>query len=82
MELRSGYSFHVLTDADDLTQVSETLKGLQAMLDTAGIVATWAGRKFDRGIVPLYTYVLTAQDAGPYPLSSTYRKGSQPTFPK
>jgi hypothetical protein len=51
MQLRSGYSLYgdsidMLAYADDLTLLSETPEGLQAMLDTAGKVASWAGLKF------------------------------------
>ena len=50
--LGSGYSLYdksidVLAYADDLTFVSENPEGLQAMLDTASRVATWAGLKFN-----------------------------------
>jgi hypothetical protein len=37
----------VLAYADDLTFVSESPEGLQAMLDTAGRLATWAGLTFN-----------------------------------
>jgi len=52
MQLRRGYNLYdssidVLAYADDLTLMSETPEGLQAMLDTAGRVATWAGLKFN-----------------------------------
>jgi hypothetical protein len=52
MQLKSGYSLYgesidVLAYADDLTFVSETPEGLQAMLDVADRVATWAGLKFN-----------------------------------
>jgi hypothetical protein len=48
----SGYSLYgrskdMLAYADDLTFVSESLEGLQAMLDTASRVATWAGLTFN-----------------------------------
>jgi hypothetical protein len=39
-------SIDILAYADDLTFVSET-PGLQAMLDTAGRIATWAGLSFN-----------------------------------
>jgi len=47
LQLGSGYSLYgesidVLAYADDLTFVSENPQGLQAILDTAGRVATWA----------------------------------------
>jgi hypothetical protein len=42
-----GGSIDVLAYADDLTFVSETPEGLQAMLDTAGRIATWAGLSFN-----------------------------------
>ena len=52
MHLGRGYNLYdssidVLAYADDLTLVSETPEGLQAMLDMAGRVATWAGLKFN-----------------------------------
>ena len=52
LQLGSGYSLYgesidVLAYADDLTFVSESPGGLQAMLDTAGRVATWAGLTFN-----------------------------------
>jgi hypothetical protein len=52
IQLRSGYSLHgasidVLAYADELTLMSETPIGLQAMLDTTGWVATWAGLRFN-----------------------------------
>jgi hypothetical protein len=52
MHFTNGYSLHgvsidVPAYADELTFVSETLEGLQAMLDTAGRVATLAGLKFN-----------------------------------
>jgi hypothetical protein len=37
----------MLAYADELTLMSETLIGLQAMLDTAGWVATWAALRFN-----------------------------------
>ena len=51
-QLRSGYSLYgesmdVLAYADDLTFVSDNPEGLQAMLDMADRVATWAGLKFN-----------------------------------
>jgi hypothetical protein len=59
MQLRSGYSFHgasidMLTDADDLSLLSEIPKGPQTMLGTAGCVATWTGLKF----IPRYCATL------------------------
>jgi hypothetical protein len=52
MQLRNGYSHHdvsidMLAYADELIFVSETPEGLQAMLDTAGRFATWAGLKLN-----------------------------------
>jgi hypothetical protein len=52
IQLRSGYSLHgtsidVLACVDELTLMSESLKGLQAMLDTVGWVATWARLRFN-----------------------------------
>jgi hypothetical protein len=52
IQLRSGYSHHgasidVLAFAGELKLMSESLKGLQAVLDTAGWVATWAGLRFN-----------------------------------
>jgi hypothetical protein len=48
----SGYSLHgasidVLAYADELTLMSEIPIELQAILDTAGWVATWAGLRFN-----------------------------------
>jgi hypothetical protein len=53
MQLKRGYSLYgssidVLAYADNLTLVSETPEGLQAMLDNAGRVATWAGLTFNQ----------------------------------
>jgi hypothetical protein len=42
-----GISIDVLAYADDLTFVSESPEGLQAMLGTASRVATWAGLTFN-----------------------------------
>jgi len=52
MQLRSGYRFRggsidALTYANELTLMSETPEGLQAVFYTAGRVATWAGLKFN-----------------------------------
>jgi hypothetical protein len=52
LQLGSGYSLYgrsidVLAYADDLTFVSESPEALQAMLDRAERVATWAGLKFN-----------------------------------
>jgi hypothetical protein len=52
IQLRSGCSLHntsidMLAYADELTLMSETPIGLQAMLDTAGWVASWAGLRFN-----------------------------------
>ena len=52
LQLGSGYSLYgesidVLAYADHLTFVSESPEGLQAMLDTAGIVATGAALTFN-----------------------------------
>jgi hypothetical protein len=51
-QLKRGYSLYgshidVLAYADDLMLVSETPEVLQAMLDTAGKVANWAGLTFN-----------------------------------
>jgi hypothetical protein len=51
-QLNSGYSLYgssiaVLAYPDELTFVSETPEALQAMLDTAGKVATGAGLTFN-----------------------------------
>jgi hypothetical protein len=53
-QLRSGYGPHgesidVLAYADNLAFVAEIPEDLQAMLGTAGRVATWAGLKFNSG---------------------------------
>jgi len=60
LQLESGYSLYdgsidVLVYADDLTFVSESPEGLQAMLDTAGRVATWAGLSSLQRCAPRYT---------------------------
>jgi len=52
LQLGSGYSLYggsidVLAYATDLTFVSECPNGLQAMLNTSGSVATWAGLTFN-----------------------------------
>jgi hypothetical protein len=52
IQLRSGYRLHgdfidVLACADELSLMSETTIELQAMLDTAGWVTTWAGLRFN-----------------------------------
>jgi hypothetical protein len=62
IQLNSGYSLHgkfidVLAYTDDLTFVSGNPEKLQAMLDTADRVATWAGLKFNsRKCATLHIY--------------------------
>ena len=59
-QLGHGYKLHdsandMLAYADDLAIVSGTPDGLQAMLDTAGKIATWAGLRFNhRKCAPLH----------------------------